>query len=125
MRREDAMHALTRFLVAGSALICVCTVYTAAAAAAPAAGLTTAQFLARCMKEPDFCRTRIGVETTRLNALRETCPPPALTPDAAGDMVRELLEEASEETPDVFAQGAYQGFVDQIVTFLWPCPDIS
>jgi hypothetical protein len=119
------MHALKRFLVAGGMLICVCAVYTGGALAAPAARLTTAQFLARCMKEPDFCRARIGVEATRLNALRETCPPPALTPDAADDMVRELLEEASEETPDVFAQGGYQGFVDQIVTFLWPCPDIS
>jgi hypothetical protein len=97
----------------------------AAVRAAPAPVPTTAQFLARCTREPEFCRMRITAETARLGAARTACIPRDVTPEAAANMVREVLAEASEETPDVFAGGGYQGFVDQIVTFLWPCPDIS
>ncbi len=83
--------------------------------------MTTAQFLGRCKVAPGFCRQSITAELTSLTSARKACPPPKMSKTDIAIRVQNVLGDALEEAPDIFGAGAYQGFVDQIIVFLWPC----
>jgi len=55
---------------------------------------------------------------------RKACLPGSVTKDVMAERVHHTLEEIMEEDPDL-KTGPYRQFVEQIITFLWPCEPIS
>jgi len=113
------------------AFILVCVLgATGIAAAAPALApkkdpVTTAEFIQRCKSEWEFCRVRIVAAITEMNAVREACVPSQMPRDEAAVRVAYTLEEALEESPDIFENGNYKGFLVQMIALIWPCGVVS
>jgi hypothetical protein len=111
-------------------VVCVAVALGAAgvSAAAPAPKrepVTTAEFVARCKTEWEFCRVKIAAAMTELNAVREACIPRDIKRDQAAVRVAYTLEEALEESPDIFEAGNYKGYLAQIIALIWPCGVVS
>jgi hypothetical protein len=111
-------------------VVCVAVSLGAAGvfAAAPAAKrepVTTAEFVARCKSEWEFCRVKIVAAMSELNAVREACIPRDIKRDQAAVRVAYTLEEALEESPDIFESGNYKGYLAQIIALIWPCGVVS
>jgi hypothetical protein len=95
------------------------------AVAAPAATPVTAeQFLGRCKSDARFCRIQITAIENVMEKSRKACLPASVTKDAMAARVQDTIEEIVEEDPDL-RNGPYRQFVEQIITFLWPCEPIS
>jgi len=87
--------------------------------------VTTAEFVARCKSEWEFCRVKIVAAMSDLNAIREACIPRDIKRDQAALRVAYTLEEALEESPDIFEAGNYKGYLAQIIALIWPCGVVS
>lgn len=111
-------------------VLCVAVAFGAVgASAAPPAPkrepVTTADFVARCKSEWEFCRVKIVAAMSELNAVREACIPREIKRDAAAVQVAYTLEEALEESPDIFESGNYRSYLAQIIALIWPCGVVS
>lgn len=97
----------------------------AGARAAPAAAPVTAeQFVERCKNDEKFCRIQIMAAEEVLARNRKACLPASVTRDAMATKVQDVIEDVIDEAPDL-KTGSYRQFVDQIITYLWPCEPIS
>jgi len=118
MMRKFAFVILCAFGVAGMA--------SAAPAPAPKKDpITTAEFVQRCKSDWEFCRVRIVAAMTEMNAVREACIPRETSRDLAATRVAYSLEEALEESPDIFEHGNYKGYLVQMIALIWPCGVVS
>ena len=98
---------------------------TVVASAAPAATPVTAeQFVDRCKVDARFCRIQIMAIENAMEKSRKACLPASVTKEAMAARVQETIGEIIEEDPDL-RTGPYRQFVEQIITFLWPCEPIS
>jgi hypothetical protein len=109
----------------GLVLIPACVLAVAGALAAPAAPMTTEQFVERCKNDARFCRTQIMAVETLLEKSRKACLPARVTRDAMVERVQDTIADVLEEDPDTFRTSPYRPVVEQIITFLWPCEPIS
>jgi len=114
-----------RFVFVASLLSAFGAVELSAAPAPKAEPVTTEEFVARCKSEWEFCRVKITAAMTELNAVREACIPREIKRDEAAVRVAYTLEEALEESPDIFQSGNYKGFLAQIIALIWPCGVVS
>jgi len=117
------MRTLALVLCVAGAL---CAAGVLSAAPAPKSEpVTTAEFVARCKSEWEFCRVKIVAAMNELNAVREACIPRGIKTDTAAVQVAYTLEEALEESPDIFEAGNYKGYLAQIIALIWPCGVVS
>ena len=108
------------YIVAGAMLAGM-----AAAVAAPAAPVTTEQFVERCKNDARFCRIQILAAEEVLEKTRKACLPAKLSKDAMAAKVQDVIADVLEEDPDTFRTAPYRPAVNQIISFLWPCEPIS
>jgi len=92
--------------------------------AAPAVPLTAEQFIERCKSDEGFCRIQIMAAEELLERSRKACLPASVTKDAMATRVRDVIEDVIDEAPEL-RTGSYRQFVEQIITYLWPCEPIS
>ena len=97
---------------------------TGVATAAPATPVTAEQFVDRCKADARFCRIQITAIENVLEKSRKACLPASVTKEAMAARVQETIGEIIEEDHDL-RTGPYRRFVEQIITFLWPCEPIS
>ena len=116
------MSRMPRHLLLGSIAICL---FVAGASGAPAAPVTTEQFVERCKTDARFCKTQILAAQTVLERGRKACLAAGLTKDAMVERVQDTIADALEEDPDTFRTASYRQVVDQIISYLWPCEPIS
>ncbi len=92
--------------------------------AAPASPVTAEEFVERCKTDARFCRIQIIAIEQVLEKNRKACLPASVTKDAMATKVQDTIEDVVEEAPDI-KTGPYRQFVEQIVSFVWPCAPIS
>lgn len=99
--------------------------FATGAMAAPAAPVTTEQFVARCKFDPGFCNIQIMAAEALLEKSRKACLPAKVSKDAMANRVQNVIADVLEEDPDTFKSGPYRQIVEQIIAYLWPCEPIS
>jgi hypothetical protein len=99
-------------------------VLTVCAFAAPATPVTAGQFIGRCKSDARFCRIQIMAIEEVLEKSRKACLPASVTKETMTARVQDTIGDIVEEDPSL-KTGPYRQFVEQIITFLWPCEPIS
>ena len=110
--------------IAKLAAMIVVTVTGVASAAPAATPVTAEQFIDRCKSDARFCRIQIMAIENAMEKSRKACLPARVTKDMMAARVQDTIGDIIEEDPGL-RTGLYRQFVEQVITFLWPCEPIS